>query len=97
MDESIVIKNSQSNKVAFLYFLPTVITVTGCSRAPLQDVMGSFFPSWMLCCTLGAIASAFLRLLLGFAGIQQTVAFPFLTYLAFTFVVTSLTWLFVFG
>ncbi|WP_369334010.1 hypothetical protein [Acetobacter sacchari] len=51
----------------------------------------------MLCCTLGAIASAFLRLLLGFAGIQQTVAFPFLTYLAFTFVVTSLTWLFVFG
>ncbi|WP_186807752.1 YtcA family lipoprotein [Swaminathania salitolerans] len=69
----------------------------GCSRAPLQDILGSFFPSWMLCAFIGTIAAALLRALLGAADIQQSVPLPMLTYIAFATGVTFIVWLFVFG
>lgn len=73
------------------------IALSGCTRAPLQDVLGSFFPSWMLCATLGAVAAAFLRAVLGVFNLQQAVPAPMLTYLAFMVTITFVVWLIFFG
>ncbi|MBB2199575.1 hypothetical protein HLH44_19425 [Gluconacetobacter sp. 1c LMG 22058] len=69
----------------------------GCSSAPLQNVLGSFFPSWMICVVLGAVSSALLRALIGMFGMQEAVPVPMLTYLAFALSITFLIWLLVFG
>jgi hypothetical protein len=37
---------------------------TGCGRAPAIDVIGSFFPAWMLCLILSIVFTSLLRLFL---------------------------------
>nr|WP_294915139.1 YtcA family lipoprotein [uncultured Neokomagataea sp.] len=69
----------------------------GCTRAPLQDVLGSFFPSWMLCLTVGSACAALLRVVLGVCRVDQAVPAPIVTYLAFTVAVTFAVWLLFFG
>lgn len=69
----------------------------GCSSAPLQNVLGSFFPSWMICVILGAVSSALLRAVIGMFGVHEAVPIPMLTYLAFALSITFLIWLLVFG
>ncbi|GBQ90610.1 YtcA family lipoprotein [Asaia krungthepensis] len=73
------------------------IGLSGCTRAPLQDVLGSFFPSWMLCVALGAVAAALLRAVVGALGMQQAIPAPMLTYLAFMVAITFVVWLLFFG
>ncbi|OUI88303.1 hypothetical protein HK11_07020 [Acetobacter sp. DmW_043] len=73
------------------------VLLSGCSRAPLQDVLGSFFPSWMLCGVFGVVASALLRAVIGAFGVNEAVPVPVLTYIAFALAATFLTWLLIFG
>ena len=42
--------------------------MSACTGAPAQNVLGSFFPAWMLCAAVGIAAAVLLRLLLGAAG-----------------------------
>jgi hypothetical protein len=42
----------------------TCLVCAGCGRAPSIDVIGSFFPVWMVCLILSIILAAVLRLLL---------------------------------
>lgn len=53
-------------------------TITGCSQAPAVDVMGSLFPAWLLCITLGAVFSTVTHWILTRRVIN--LPFPFLTY-----------------
>ena len=79
----------------FLGLLP--LLVSACSAAPSQDILGSFFPSWMLCGVIGILAAVLLRQALVFAGIDQHVVLPLLTYAAVAGAVTMLIWLVWFG
>jgi hypothetical protein len=36
----------------------------GCGRAPAIDIIGSFFPVWMVCLTIAIILASILRLVL---------------------------------
>ena len=72
-------------------------TSTSCSKAPAQDLFGSFFPAWMLCAAAGIGAAILLRLVLGFAGIMPFVPAPALTFIAVSIAVTLLAWLLWFG
>jgi hypothetical protein len=37
---------------------------SGCSRAPAIDVIGSFFPVWMLCLIIAIVLTSVLRVIL---------------------------------
>ncbi len=42
-----------------------LLLLCGCSRSPSLSVLGSYFPAWIVCCTIGivlAIATYFLLL-----------------------------------
>ena len=69
------------------------LLASACSAAPSQDILGSFFPSWMLCGVIGILAAVLLRQALVFAGIDQHVFLPLLTYVAVGGAVTMLVWL----
>jgi hypothetical protein len=40
----------------------SVLLTTGCSRAPSFNVLGSFFPAWILCGVLGILLTVAVRL-----------------------------------
>ena len=47
-----------------VYAQTALLLCTGCGRAPSVDIVGSFFPVWMVCVTVAIIFTCLLRLLL---------------------------------
>ena len=47
-----------------LLILPTTLLMSGCAYSPTVDVVGSYFPAWMMCIILGLISAIIVRLLL---------------------------------
>jgi hypothetical protein len=71
--------------------------LSACSDAPAQDILGSFFPAWMLCSVVGVAAAAVLRLGLGAAGLVGFIPLPALTFIIVAVTMTLLVWLICFG
>ena len=69
-----------------LLFSPLLLA--GCSRAPSFDILGSYFPAWLICMALGVVLTVVVRWLL--LRLQIAVVFPIVVY-------PSLTALFAFG
>jgi hypothetical protein len=65
--------------------------LTGCGRAPSFDILGSFFPAWLVCLTSGLALTAAARWLL--LRLQITLALPVLTYPSLTALLTFALWL----
>jgi YtcA-like protein len=40
------------------------LLLAGCGRAPAVDIIGSFFPVWMVCLTIAIILASILRVVL---------------------------------
>jgi hypothetical protein len=40
----------------------SALLATGCSRAPSFNILGSFFPAWILCGIIGIVLAAVTRL-----------------------------------
>ena len=38
--------------------LPALMVLTGCERAPSYDIMGSFFPAWLVCFVFAILLTA---------------------------------------
>jgi Na+/phosphate symporter len=64
---------------------------TGCSRAPSFEILGSFFPAWLVCLALGLVLTAVAHSILSTAGI--VLAVPLLTYPSLTALFTFALWL----
>jgi YtcA family len=73
------------------------LPVAACSYSPTMDLLGSYFPAWMLCAVIGIVASVIFRQILAAAGINDYVVAPLLTYAALAVSATLLVWLFWFG
>ena len=68
-----------------------LLVLTGCSRAPSFDVLGSFFPAWLFCLVLGLLLTVATRQL--FLRAHVVLAVPILTYPSLTALFTCALWL----
>jgi YtcA family len=73
------------------------LAVSGCSRAPTIDLLGSYFPAWMLCAGVGVVVAVIIRRILAMAGIDEYIVAPLLTYAGLALSATMLLWLLWFG
>jgi len=64
---------------------------TGCSRAPSFDILGSFFPAWLVCLVVSLFLTLGARWLLSRTGV--VLAIPVLTYPSLTALFTFALWL----
>jgi YtcA family len=64
---------------------------TSCSRAPSFDILGSFFPAWLLCVAASLVVTLAVRWLL--LQLHIVVAYPVLTYPSLTALFTFALWL----
>jgi hypothetical protein len=69
------------------------LVLTGCSSAPSRNILGSYFPSWMICALVGLCATVAVRGLLVKVGIDKELPMPIVVYLAFTIAFTFAMWL----
>jgi hypothetical protein len=65
--------------------------LTGCSRAPSFDILGSFFPAWLMCLAVGVLFTAAARWVL--LRLNIAIALPVLTYPSLTALLTLALWL----
>jgi cation transporter-like permease len=82
---------------AVLRRVAIALVVSGCSRAPTMDLLGSYFPAWMLCTAIGVLVAVVIWRILAMAGIDDHVVAPLLTYAGLALSATLLFWLLWFG
>src|SRR5262249_12714927 len=71
----------------------SVLVLTACSSAPSRNILGSYFPSWMICALVGMGATVGLRLALVQLGIDAELPAPVVISMAFTIAVSLGMWL----
>jgi hypothetical protein len=82
--------NALANRLlrATAAFAPLMLT--GCGRAPAFDVLGSFFPAWLVCFAFAILLAVLCRALL---QPRVEIAFPALVYPSLTAIFTFALWL----
>lgn len=68
-------------------------TLAACSASPSRNILGSYFPTWMICALLGLVGVVVLRVVLGKTGIDATLPVPVVVYLCTWIAVTLAIWL----
>jgi ABC-type uncharacterized transport system permease subunit len=62
--------------LALLFVWP----LAGCSHAPTFNILGSFFPSWLVCLVTGIVLAVVVNWLLARFKLENLIAWPVLTY-----------------
>lgn len=71
--------------------LPGLLLLAGCSRVPTVDILGSFFPAWLICFVVAILLTALVRFVL--LRLRLKVAFPILVYPSLAALFTFALWL----
>jgi len=69
------------------------LTLAGCSDAPSQNILGSYFPSWMICAIAGLLLSVVAHRLFAVAGLDKSIPLPVLVFLALSAFFAFAVWL----
>jgi urea transporter len=65
--------------------------LASCARAPAIDILGSFFPAWLVCLIPGILLTVLVQQLL--ERRQMKLSYPVLVYPCLTALFTFVTWL----
>jgi hypothetical protein len=66
---------------------------SGCGRAPAFDVIGSFFPVWMVCLVISIVLTSILRLVLLRRQLEPAIEPVVLFYPCVVILLSCLLWL----
>lgn len=72
------------------WLLLPMLSLTGCGRAPSFDILGSFFPAWLLCFVVAILLTVLSRELL---RRRVEIAWPIVTYPSLTALFAFVLWL----
>jgi YtcA family len=70
-----------------------VLSFAGCRLPPSINVLGSFFPAWLLCLIMGILLSAGSRILLLAVHLEEVLSPPIVMYPSLTVLFTISLWL----
>lgn len=79
MDRIMSIRTQQRSAVA-LAGLCAISLLTGCSRAPSFNILGSFFPAWLICMVAGILFAAAINWILTSLKQERLIAWGILVY-----------------
>jgi hypothetical protein len=75
------------------YLLAVCLLCSGCNHAPSIDIIGSFFPVWMLCLSIAVVLTFVVRHFLVRFNLDSEVGPVALFYPSVVILLTSLLWL----
>ena len=70
-----------------------ILLLGGCAHSPTVDVLGSYFPAWMLCIIVGLVSTLIVRLLLIGFGIYSHLRLKPLVFSGMAISFTFIVWL----
>jgi hypothetical protein len=76
--------------VAYGFVLPCSL-LAGCARAPAFDILGSYFPAWLVCLTVAVLLTVLARGLL--LRLQIAMVVPVVVYPSLAALFTFALWL----
>ena len=77
--------------------LLTASFVAGCSQAPSFDILGSYFPAWLVCILVGIGAASIVAACLSKLGKQSLIRWSIFVYPCLAASLAFTLWLFFFG
>jgi hypothetical protein len=69
------------------------VSTVGCARNPNVEIVGSYFPGWMISLALGVALTALVHVLLRRKGLLHSVGHPAIIHPALVLLFTCLLWL----
>jgi hypothetical protein len=91
------VDNLLLKRLLSLYALSPLMAIIGCSRAPSFNLLGSYFPSWMLCGVIGIFLTVAARLFFLKIGFEQHLSPLILVYPCLTAFFMFSLWLLFFS
>lgn len=76
-----------------LLLLVALLSLGGCNGAPSRNILGSYFPSWMVCAILGIAVAGIGRAIFKATGVLPELPVPFVVLLAIGCASTFALWL----
>ncbi len=73
------------------------LLMTGCSRNPNVEIVGSYFPGWMISLAVGVVLTVVAHALLRKRGMERAIGQPVLIYPGMVLVLTCALWLLCFA
>ena len=83
--------------ICFTSATACVVSATGCRGTPLFNVLGSFFPAWMLCLLAGVALTLVIRWLLQRGDVEKYLRPLVIVYPAMVAFITCTLWLLLFS
>jgi hypothetical protein len=83
-----------------LLVLPSLLlaaTLAGCRRAPTFNILGSFFPSWLVCLFAGIILTVVANRIFARFALDKEILWPVVVYPCLTLLFACLLWLILFN
>jgi hypothetical protein len=66
--------------VARLAVMGSLSAIAGCARAPSFNILGSFFPAWLVCIVAGIVLAAIVNWVLARYKLDKEIAWTILVY-----------------
>jgi hypothetical protein len=73
------------------------LLLTGCGRAPSFNILGSYFPAWLVCILAGIAAASILRVMLAKFHKEQFIRWTILVYPCLAAAIAFNLWLLLFS
>jgi hypothetical protein len=70
-----------------------ICMISGCSASPSRSILGSYFPSWMVCALIGLMAALVARVVLKATGLLAELPAPLVVLLSIGCATTFALWL----
>lgn len=71
--------------------------MAGCRRAPTFNILGSFFPSWLICMVAGVILAAIASRIFARFGLEKEILWPVVVYPCLALLLACAFWLILFS
>jgi hypothetical protein len=88
------------NRIQPLLTLPTALlatALTGCGRAPTFNILGSFFPSWLICLVAGILLAAITNRIFARFVLDKEILWPVVVYPCLALFFACALWLILFS
>lgn len=76
---------------------PCMFSLAGCRGTPLFNILGSFFPAWMVCFVAGIVLTLLVRWLFQRTGFEKNIRPLIVVYPALVTFFTCTIWLLLFS
>ena len=73
------------------------IAISGCGRAPTFNILGSFFPSWLICLAIGIILAVIANRVFARFALDKEILWPIVVYPCLALLFACALWLILFS